>query len=187
MPRSGAGRFSVSKALFNYTHWTLIWTILFVYSIQVSAFSVLFGQFFKRRMQNTLKIFSQIFSTHPCLLALLAKLIGFVLWVITFIDFYTDLTPGVRYILCMFPNTSLMFCLQVVLQYERKGGTTLSLLSPSLTHLLLHPPSVDDDLRAPLLQPLSLSAVHRRLPACDARLFGDLPALGHLCRETQPG
>jgi len=40
---------SSAKALFNYTHWTLLWTILFVYSIQVSAFSVFFGQFFKRR------------------------------------------------------------------------------------------------------------------------------------------
>jgi hypothetical protein len=43
---------SVSKGLFNYTHWTVIWTILFVYSIQVSAFSVLFGQFFKRRKKE---------------------------------------------------------------------------------------------------------------------------------------
>ncbi len=44
---------SVSKALFNYTHWTILWTILFVYSIQVSAFSVLFGQFFKRRKRES--------------------------------------------------------------------------------------------------------------------------------------
>lgn len=29
---------------------------------------------------------------------------------------------GLRYFLCLFPNTGLMFCLQVVLQYERKGG-----------------------------------------------------------------
>jgi hypothetical protein len=49
LPSSGARFNSVSKALFNYTHWTVIWTILFVYSIQVSAFSVLFGQFFKSR------------------------------------------------------------------------------------------------------------------------------------------
>ena len=40
---------SISKSLFNNTHWTLIWTILFVYSIQVSAFTVFFSQFFKRR------------------------------------------------------------------------------------------------------------------------------------------
>ena len=43
---------SVSKALFNYTHWSVLWTILFVYALQVSAFSVLFGQFFKRRKIN---------------------------------------------------------------------------------------------------------------------------------------
>jgi amino acid transporter len=49
LPSSGARANSVSKALFNYTNWTVIWTILFVYSIQVSAFAVLFGQFFKRR------------------------------------------------------------------------------------------------------------------------------------------
>ncbi len=52
IPSSGARRNSVSKAMFNYTHWTVIWTILFVYSIQVSTFSVLFGQFFKRRKRK---------------------------------------------------------------------------------------------------------------------------------------
>src|SRR5689334_3875267 len=45
---SGTRWNSVSKAVFNYTHWALIWTILFVYSIQVSTFAVFFGQFFKR-------------------------------------------------------------------------------------------------------------------------------------------
>ena len=49
LPSSNATRTSVSKAMFNYTHWTLIWTILFVYSIELSAFSVFFGQLFKRR------------------------------------------------------------------------------------------------------------------------------------------
>ena len=52
IPSSGARRNSIAKALFNYTHWTLLWTILFVYALQVSAFSVLFGQFFKRRRKN---------------------------------------------------------------------------------------------------------------------------------------
>ncbi len=52
LPSSGARVNSMSKALFNYTHWTLLWTILFVYSIQVSTFSVLFGQFFKRRKRE---------------------------------------------------------------------------------------------------------------------------------------
>jgi hypothetical protein len=49
LPSSNATRTSVSKALFNYTHWTLIWTILFIYSIELSTFSVFFGQLFKRR------------------------------------------------------------------------------------------------------------------------------------------
>ena len=49
LPSTSASSKSVSKAIFNLTHWTLIWTILFVYSIQVSTFSVLFGQFFRRR------------------------------------------------------------------------------------------------------------------------------------------
>ncbi|CAF0732489.1 unnamed protein product [Adineta steineri] len=101
MPSSGARVNSISKALFNSTHWTVLWTILFVYSIQVSTFSVLFGQFFKR--------------------PLLAKLLGFVVWVITFIDFYPGVPVGARYFLCIFPNTGLMFCLQVLLQYERRG------------------------------------------------------------------
>ena len=52
LPSSGARFNSVSKALFNYTDWTLLWTILFVYSIQVSAFSVFFGQLFKRRKKS---------------------------------------------------------------------------------------------------------------------------------------
>ncbi|CAF4163607.1 unnamed protein product, partial [Adineta steineri] len=105
LPSSNSRPGRVSKALFNYTHWTVLWTILFVYSIQVSAFSVLFGQFFKR--------------------PLLAKLLGFVVWVITFIDFYPGVPVGARYFLCILPNAGLMFCLQVVLQYERRGvGTT---------------------------------------------------------------
>ena len=49
LPKSGSRSNSVRKALFNYTHWTVIATVLFVYAIQVSSFSVLFGQFFKRR------------------------------------------------------------------------------------------------------------------------------------------
>lgn len=57
IPSPGFRSNSVSKAIFNYTHWTVIWTILFVYSIQVSAFSVLFGQFFKRRKRD--RIFSK--------------------------------------------------------------------------------------------------------------------------------
>lgn len=38
-----------SKAVFNYSHWTLLWVILFVYAIETSAFAVFFGQLFKRR------------------------------------------------------------------------------------------------------------------------------------------
>jgi hypothetical protein len=52
IPSSGARANSMSKSLFNYTHWTVIWTILFVYSIQTSAFSVFFGQFFKHRKRK---------------------------------------------------------------------------------------------------------------------------------------
>ncbi len=56
------------------------------------------------------------------IVALLAKLFGFVVWVITFIDFYPGVPVGVRYFLSLFPNTGLMFCLEVVSQYERKSG-----------------------------------------------------------------
>ena len=53
---------------------------------------------------------------------LLAKLVGFVLWILTFIDFYGSAPVAVRYILCLFPNTGLLFCIQVMQQYERRGG-----------------------------------------------------------------
>ncbi len=49
LPSSNTTRNSVSKAIFNYTDWTVLWTILFVYSIELSTFSVFFGQLFKRR------------------------------------------------------------------------------------------------------------------------------------------
>ncbi|CAF5167082.1 unnamed protein product, partial [Rotaria magnacalcarata] len=39
----------VSKAVFNGADWTVVWTVLFVYSIEVSVFAVFFGQLFKRR------------------------------------------------------------------------------------------------------------------------------------------
>ena len=55
-------------------------------------------------------------------LALLAKFLSFVIWVVTFIDFYPGAPIAVRYILCLFPNTGLMFSLMVVQQYERRSG-----------------------------------------------------------------
>jgi ATP-binding cassette subfamily A (ABC1) protein 3 len=119
MPSSGARKNSVSKALFNYTHWTLLWTILFVYSIQVSAFSVFFGQFFKHGKIEKKHRFGD--SIYFIFVAILAQLLGFIIWVITFIDFYPGVPVGVRYFLCLFPNTGLLFCLEVVLQYERKS------------------------------------------------------------------
>ncbi|CAF1254126.1 unnamed protein product, partial [Didymodactylos carnosus] len=53
--------------------------------------------------------------------ALTVKVVGFLLWVITFIDYYTTAPLGVKYFMTMFPNTSLMFIIQVMLQYERKS------------------------------------------------------------------
>jgi len=120
IPSSRARTSSISKSLFNYTHWTLLWTILFVYSIQVSVFNVFFGQFFKRRKTKRSIFILTLFSLS--FLALLAKLIGFILWVLTFIDYYPGVPVGVRYFLCLFPNAGLLFCLQVLLQYERKNG-----------------------------------------------------------------
>jgi hypothetical protein len=67
MPSSGARKNSVSKALFNYTHWTLLWTILFVYSIQVSAFSVFFGQFFKHgKIEKKYRFVDSIYLVCIC-------------------------------------------------------------------------------------------------------------------------
>ncbi|CAF3435397.1 unnamed protein product [Rotaria sp. Silwood1] len=57
--------------------------------------------------------------------ALLAKMLGFLIWFFTFIDFYPNVPVGALYVLCLFPNIGLMFCVQVMLQFERKGdGTT---------------------------------------------------------------
>ena len=47
---------SVSRAVFNYTHWTVVWTVLFVYSIQVSMFAVFFGQLFKKSKKTSLML-----------------------------------------------------------------------------------------------------------------------------------
>ena len=55
-------------------------------------------------------------------LVLLAKLLGFLLWILTFIDFYGSASVAVRYVMCLFPNTGLLFCIQVLQQYERRGG-----------------------------------------------------------------
>ncbi len=121
-PSTGFRSNSVSRRLFNYTNWTVIWTILFVYSIQVSAFSVLFGQFFKRRKREKKHISSLILFIYFVFIALLAKLFGFIVWVLTFIDYYPGVPVGVRYFLCLFPNAALLFCLEVVLQYERKSN-----------------------------------------------------------------
>lgn len=57
LPSSSKRPNSVHKSIFSLTHWTLVWTVFFVYSIHTSAFSVFFGQFFKRRKYT-------IFKTH---------------------------------------------------------------------------------------------------------------------------
>ncbi|CAF4617859.1 unnamed protein product [Rotaria socialis] len=101
LPSSNATSKSVDKAVFNSTHWTVIWTVLFVYSIQLSTFSVFFGQFFSR--------------------PLLAKFLAFTIWILTFIDFYNNIPVVIRYLMCFFPNTGLLFCLEVIQQYERKS------------------------------------------------------------------
>ena len=107
------------KAVFNYVHWTVIWTILFVYSIQVSTFAVFFGQLFKRGKFVCFCIFDE---RKNCMIVLLAKLLGIVLWIVTFIDFYAGVPIGVRYFLCFFPNTGLLFCIQVMQQFERRSS-----------------------------------------------------------------
>lgn len=55
-------------------------------------------------------------------LALLAKLVGFVVWIITFIDFYSTTPAGVRYFLCLFPNLGLLSCMSILQQFERRSG-----------------------------------------------------------------
>jgi ATP-binding cassette subfamily A (ABC1) protein 3 len=123
-PSSGTTQYSVGKAVFNYTDWTVIWTILFVYSIELSTFSVFFGQLFKRRKYL---YFIELVLYHICIYtsALLAKFLAFIIWILTFIDFYPGAPVAVRYIMCFFPNTGLMFCLQVMQQYERNSGSLI--------------------------------------------------------------
>ena len=62
------------------------------------------------------------FSFSIGILALLAKLLGAVIWIITFIDFYPTAPVGLRYFLCFLPNAGLLFCIQVLQQYERRSG-----------------------------------------------------------------
>ncbi|CAF4761381.1 unnamed protein product [Rotaria magnacalcarata] len=75
----------VSKTVFNGADWTVVWTVLFVYSIEVSVFAVFFGQLFKRP------------------------------------------PVGLRYFLCFLPNAGLLFCIQVMQQYDRRSGGTASM------------------------------------------------------------
>ena len=67
-------------------------------------------------------------SIFPLFLALLAKLIGVILWIVTFIDFYSNAPLGLRYFLCLFPNAGLLFCIQVMQQYERRSSTSIAFL-----------------------------------------------------------
>ena len=57
---------------------------------------------------------------------MLAKLLGIVLWIVTFIDFYAGVPIGVRYFLCLFPNAGLLFCIQVMQQFERRNRGSMS-------------------------------------------------------------
>jgi hypothetical protein len=62
------------------------------------------------------------FLKQKFFVALLAKLVGLVIWIITFIDFYSSAPLGLRYFLCFIPNAGLLFCIQVMLQYDRHAS-----------------------------------------------------------------
>jgi hypothetical protein len=113
------------------------------------------------------------------ILALLAKMIGLVVWIITFIDFYPGTSVGTRYFFCLFPNTGLLFCLEVVLQYERKGGMFIIILVSHLFHPLTNS-RWNHDICQALLEFISIPIIYWYMSSSDAYLFCDLFILGNL-------
>ena len=115
--------------------------------------------------------------------ALLAKLLGFVIWIITFIDFYALVPVGLRYFLCLFPNAGLLFCIQVLQQYERRSGQFIG--SESIVSRLIFFSRWYGYVSTTVFQYFRLSIVHWCLSTSDVNLFGDLSITGCLCRTVK--
>jgi hypothetical protein len=146
---------SAKKALFNEVHWTVIWTVLFIYSIQTSTFVIFFGQLFKRGEYG-----------HSSL------------------DKHQSFPIAVRYFFCFFPNAGLLFCIQVMQQFERRAGTLISLLANRVSHSSSR---WHADIQGIVLEYLRLSTLCWLDTFNHVDLFGDVHLSGDLCRTHQSG
>jgi len=128
-----------SKALFAHTHWSVIFFVCVVYSLQTSLFALFISQIFSKckliSNRSLIKILNQLnlgFSLF-CLSAFLAKIASILVWVVSGINFYESIPSQLKYAFCFIPNVTLNLCLQVIFQHERsEKSLILSNLSQNL-------------------------------------------------------
>ena len=119
------------KIILSKTNFFVIFLFLNAYSHQVSIFTLLLAQIFNKRKLDT-HVFFKIFTinyANSIILTLILPFIAFsakigflIIWILTLVNLI-NLIPSsvVKYVLCVFPNLSLMFGFQVIFQFERSS------------------------------------------------------------------
>ncbi len=56
----------------------------------------------------------------------MAKIFAILIWILTALNFYDGISfSSVKYMFCFFPNTALLFGIQIMFQFERSGKSSI--------------------------------------------------------------
>ena len=120
----GPRQSGMTKAIFMKTGWFVGFSVYFIYSVQCTMFTLLMGQIFSNGNKICISLTSSIYNillTFKFCKAFVGKTVTIVIWLVTAINFFSNSGAGLKYILCIFPNCSLLFAFQVIFQYERSS------------------------------------------------------------------
>jgi len=82
-----------NKAVFQSTQAFLVFSVMFVYSLQCAMFILMLGQMFAKPF--------------------VAKIIAILIWIITALSLFSSVSVGGLYFLSIFPNIALQYIIQV--------------------------------------------------------------------------
>jgi hypothetical protein len=84
---------NTKKAVFQTTQGFVVFSVMFVYSIQCAMFILMLGQMFAKPF--------------------VAKIIAILIWILTALGLYSSVSVGGLYFLSLFPNIALQYIIQV--------------------------------------------------------------------------
>ena len=103
------------------TSWLIIFFVIHTYAVQLNFLSILVGHLFDKSMydrEKKLQITVKINLNH-FFQAFAAKAVTILVWLVTLISLNGP--AAFKYILCISPNSALIFCFQTILQYDRNS------------------------------------------------------------------